>query len=67
MLPEPLTPREHEILELVAAGLTNDEIAERLSVSSETVKKHATSIYAKMGVHSRTQATARARELGLLE
>jgi len=66
-LPDPLTPREQEILELVAAGLTNLEIAERLIVSPETVKKHAASIYAKMGVHSRTEAAARARELGLLD
>ncbi|RPJ24122.1 MAG: hypothetical protein EHM33_18870, partial [Chloroflexi bacterium] len=65
-LPEPLTPREQETLNLIAAGLTNQEIAEQLVVSPETVKKHAASIYNKLGVRSRTQATARARELGLL-
>jgi LuxR family maltose regulon positive regulatory protein len=65
-LPERLTPREQETLNLIAAGLTNQEIAEQLVVSPETVKKHAASIYNKLGVHSRTQATARARELGLL-
>jgi LuxR family maltose regulon positive regulatory protein len=66
-LPEPLTPREQEILNLIAAGLTNQEIAGRLVVSPETVKKHAANIYNKLGVRSRTQATARARELGLLD
>jgi len=66
VLPEPLTPREQETLNLIAAGLTNQEIAEQLVVSPETVKKHAASIYNKLGVRSRTQATARARELGLL-
>jgi LuxR family transcriptional regulator, maltose regulon positive regulatory protein len=65
-LPEPLTPREQEILELVAAGLTNREIAERLIISAETVKKHTGGIYGKLGVNNRTQAAARARELDLL-
>lgn len=64
--PEPLTDREQEILELIAGGLTNAEIAERLFISPETVKKHAGSIYAKLGVHSRTEAALRARELALL-
>jgi LuxR family maltose regulon positive regulatory protein len=66
-LPQSLTPREQETLNLIAAGLTNQEIAERLVVSPETVKKHAASIYNKLGVHSRTQAAARARELDLLK
>ena len=66
VLPAPLTPREQETLNLMAAGLTNQEIAERLVVSPETVKKHAASIYNKLGVRSRTQATVRAREFGLL-
>jgi LuxR family maltose regulon positive regulatory protein len=66
-LPEPLTPREQEVLALIAAGLTNREIAERLVVSPETVKKHTGSIYSKLGVRSRTQAVARARELDLFE
>lgn len=65
-LPEPLTPREQEVLELVAAGLTNREIAERLIVSAETVKKHVGNLCAKLGVGNRTQAAARARELKLL-
>jgi LuxR family maltose regulon positive regulatory protein len=65
-LPEPLTEREIEVLELMAAGLTNPEIAEKLVVSAGTVKKHASHIYKKLGVHSRTEAAARARELYLL-
>jgi LuxR family transcriptional regulator, maltose regulon positive regulatory protein len=65
-LPEPLSSREQEVLRLISAGLTNREIAEALVVSPETVKKHTASIYGKLGVHNRTQATARARELGLL-
>lgn len=65
-LPEPLSLREQEVLQLIAAGLTNREIAERLVVSPETVKKHTGSIYSKLGVRSRTEAAARARELDLL-
>ena len=65
-LPEPLTPREEEVLGLIAAGLTNREIAEQLVVSPETVKKHTGNIYGKLGVSNRTQAVARARELDLL-
>jgi LuxR family maltose regulon positive regulatory protein len=66
-LPEPLTEREVEILELLAAGLTNPEIAEKLVISAGTVKKHASNIYGKLGVSSRTEAVTRARELGLLD
>lgn len=65
-LPEPLTRREREILELIAAGLTNQEIAGQLSISAETVKKHTGNIYGKLGVRGRTQAIARARALRLL-
>jgi LuxR family maltose regulon positive regulatory protein len=65
-LPEPLTSREHEVLELIAAGLTNREIAAELVISPGTVKKHTGNIYGKLGVSSRTQAAARARELGWL-
>jgi LuxR family maltose regulon positive regulatory protein len=66
-LPEPLTHREREILELVAAGLTNREIADELVISLQTVKKHACNIYGKLGVRSRTEAAARARELDLFD
>jgi LuxR family transcriptional regulator, maltose regulon positive regulatory protein len=67
VLPEPLTRREQEILQLVAAGLTNLEIAEKLVISPETVKKHTGAIYGKLGVSNRTEAAARARTLDLLE
>ena len=63
--PEPLSEREGEVLRLIAAGLANKQIARRLDVSLNTVKTHARNIYAKLGVTSRTQAAARARELGL--
>jgi LuxR family transcriptional regulator, maltose regulon positive regulatory protein len=63
---EPLSEREREVLALIAAGLTNQEIAERLVVALSTVKKHINSIYGKLDVRSRTQSLLRARELGLL-
>ncbi|MDX1614176.1 MAG: LuxR C-terminal-related transcriptional regulator [Candidatus Promineifilaceae bacterium] len=66
-LPEPLTDRELDVLQLLAAGLTNREIGERLVISPETVKKHASHIYGKLDVANRTEAAARARELALLE
>ncbi|HSJ58833.1 MAG TPA: LuxR C-terminal-related transcriptional regulator [Anaerolineae bacterium] len=66
-LPEPLTAREQEILNLLAAGLTNREIADSLVISPGTVKKHAGNIYGKLCVHSRTEAASRARELNLLD
>jgi LuxR family maltose regulon positive regulatory protein len=66
-LPEPLSAREREVLELIAAGLTNREIAETLSISPETVKKHTGSIYGKLGVRSRTEAAVRARSLDVLD
>ncbi len=66
VLLEPLSGREQEVLELLAAGMANQEIAKRLVVTVGTVKTHIKSIYGKLGVHSRTQAIARARELGLL-
>jgi LuxR family maltose regulon positive regulatory protein len=63
---EPLSARELEVLRLIAAGLSNRDIAGRLVISVRTVKKHVENGYAKLGVNSRTQAVARARELGLL-
>ena len=65
-LAEPLSSRELEVLDLIAAGLTNQQIAARLYVSLHTVKSHARNIYAKLGVSSRTQAAANGRALGLL-
>ena len=53
-----LTPREHEVIALVADGLRNSEIAERLWVSPATVRKHLENIYDKLGVHTRTAAVA---------
>jgi LuxR family maltose regulon positive regulatory protein len=63
---DPLTERELEVLHLVARGLSNREIAQELVLAVTTVKKHASNIYGKLGVHSRIQAVARAQELGLL-
>ena len=63
---EPLSEREQEVLQLIAEGLTNPEIAARLFLALNTVKAHARNIYGKLGVHSRTQAVARARALGVL-
>jgi LuxR family maltose regulon positive regulatory protein len=65
-LVEPLTGRELEVLQLIADGLSNREIAEKLVLAVTTVKKHASNIYGKLGVRSRTEAVARARDLGLL-
>jgi LuxR family maltose regulon positive regulatory protein len=63
---EPLSERELEVLRRVAAGYSNQEIAQELFVAVSTIKKHINNIYGKLEVRSRTQAVARARELGLL-
>jgi LuxR family maltose regulon positive regulatory protein len=63
---EPLSERELEVLELVAQGLTNREIGGRLFLALDTVKGHNRRIFAKLQVQRRTEAVARARELGLL-
>ncbi|HEU5374740.1 MAG TPA: LuxR C-terminal-related transcriptional regulator [Ktedonobacteraceae bacterium] len=63
---EPLSERELEVLRLVAAGLSNQEISERLFLVLGTVKGHTHKIFGKLGVQRRTEAIARARELGLL-
>jgi LuxR family maltose regulon positive regulatory protein len=65
-LVEPLSERELEVLRLIAAGLSNREIAAELVIAVGTVKRHINHIYGKLGVHSRTQALVRARELSLL-
>jgi LuxR family maltose regulon positive regulatory protein len=67
VLPEPLTEREHEILQLVAAVLTNPEIAENTVISPLTVKKHTANIYSKLNVSNRIEAAANATELDLLD
>jgi LuxR family maltose regulon positive regulatory protein len=63
---EPLSPRELEVLQLMAQGLSNQEISERLFLALSTVKGHNRIIFAKLEVQRRTEAVARARELGLL-
>ncbi len=63
---EPLSPRELEVLQLIAQGLSNREISERLFLALDTVKGHNRNIYGKLGVRRRTEAIVRARELGLL-
>lgn len=63
---EQLTPREREVLQLVAAGKTNREIGHALSISLGTVKIHVEHIIAKLGVSDRTQAAVRAVELGMI-
>ena len=65
-LVEPLTQREMEVLELIAMGDSNQTIADKLFITVRTVKKHTGNIYGKLNTNSRTQAVARARELGLL-
>lgn len=70
--PEPAAPseclssRELSVLQLIARGCSNQEISERLFISLHTVKTHASHINSKLGVERRTQAVARAQELGLL-
>jgi DNA-binding CsgD family transcriptional regulator len=61
-----LTPREHEILALIAEGLSNREIGERLFVSENTVKTHSSRVFEKLGVNRRVQAVQKAKELGLI-
>ena len=63
---EPLSERELEILLLIAEGLSNREIADRLVIAVSTVKSHINAIYGKLGTHRRMQAVVVARELGLL-
>jgi DNA-binding CsgD family transcriptional regulator len=61
-----VTPREREILELIAKGMSNREIAEKLFVSENTVKTHSSRLFDKLGAKRRTQAVQMGKELGLI-
>jgi DNA-binding NarL/FixJ family response regulator len=63
---EPLSPRETQVLDLIARGFTYSEIAGQLLVSVTTVQTHVRNIYGKLGVHSKTEAVFEARHVGLL-
>jgi DNA-binding NarL/FixJ family response regulator len=63
---EALTPREQEVIQLLAEGLPNKTIADRLHISEHTVKFHVNAILSKLGAQSRTEAVVRATRLGLL-
>jgi DNA-binding NarL/FixJ family response regulator len=62
-----LTARELEVLRLLADGLTNREIGERLFISQKTVGAHVAHVFEKLGVHSRLEAAVRAQQLGVVE
>src|SRR5688500_2462482 len=64
--PDPLTPREIEVLELIAHGLANKQIAARLGISDQTVKFHVASISGKLGAANRTDVVRRAARRGLI-
>lgn len=61
-----LSEREHEVLELIAAGSTNREIAQTLYLSPHTVKEHTSALYRKLGARNRAEAVQRAQRVGLL-
>ena len=64
---ESLTPREHNVLALVADGLSNRDIATALAISDHTVKFHLASIFGKLGVSTRTEAVQRGLRLGIIQ
>src|SRR5229473_2212558 len=63
---EPLTPREQQVAQLLAGGLTNKEIAQRLGITEHTIKFHLNGLLRKLGVATRTEAVVQAARLGLL-
>jgi LuxR family maltose regulon positive regulatory protein len=63
---EPLSKRELQILDLIARGTSNSEIAQKLGITIDTVKRHVNHIFSKLGVRNRVQAVKQAQELGLL-
>ena len=65
-LPDPLTSREFEILQLIVDGSSNKEIADKFTISTNTVKKHVTHLFDKLGAKTRLQAVEKARQNGLL-
>ncbi len=67
LLVEPLSGREIEVLRLIEAGLSNQDIASQLFISITTVKRHISNIYSKLGVNTRTQAVSRAKQLGYFD
>jgi len=62
-----LTPRERAVLLLISEGLSNQEVADRLSVSKRTISTNLAAIFQKLGVHTRLQVVVQARQLGLLD
>jgi LuxR family maltose regulon positive regulatory protein len=66
-LPEPLSERELQVLQLIEEGASNQEIAQELVIAIDTVKRHVSHIFAKLGVNNRLQAVIQARELHLLD
>ena len=63
---DPLSKREMDVLELIAEGMTNQEIAQELYLSKNTIKSHSSKIYQKLNVNNRNQAVSKARLLGIL-
>jgi LuxR family maltose regulon positive regulatory protein len=66
-LPAPLSKREREVLQLLAQGLSNQQIAQELVITLDTVKRHIRHIFSKFGVHNRLQAANKAKELLLFD
>ena len=64
---DPLSPREREVFQLIAVGLTNREIAAKLVIAPSTAKRHTINIYNKLAVNNRAEATSRAYELGIVK